>query len=167
MKSRFPLHTRNQRAGKALLAQRAKCHYQPPFGPENFLLEFLSSCAYSGLVLCFFLLLPGCGHAPGALPTATSTRHHHLHDGMEFMVLPKEVTSDQPFISIEKTPVHHEEIYPLRTDVNKKKTAVQHCLWSAGFGDQQDLACPTSWCQLQGRAAHGTVHWQQGWGIGI
>jgi len=64
---------------------------------------------------------------------------------MEFMILPKEVTSDQPFVSVEKTLVTHEEIYPLATDVNKKIPAVRHCLWSAGFGDQQDLVCLTSW----------------------
>lgn len=75
MKSCFPLHTRNQKAGKALLARRAKCRSQSALGPKNFPLEFLCSCAYSGLVLCFSLLFPGCGHATGTLPTATSTRH--------------------------------------------------------------------------------------------
>lgn len=74
MKSCFPLHTRNQRAGKVLLVWRAKCRSQPTLGPKNFPLEFLSSCAYSGIILCFSLLLPGCGHDPGTLPTATSTR---------------------------------------------------------------------------------------------
>lgn len=121
MKSRFRPHTRNQRAGKALLAQRAKCRYQPAFGPKNFLLEFLGSCAYSGLILCFSPLLPGCGHAPGALPTATATRHHHLQDGMEFTVPPKEATSDQPFVSVEKTLVHHEETYPFGNRSQQEK----------------------------------------------
>ena len=74
MKSHFPLHTRNQRGGKALLTRTAKCRSQLALGPKKVPFEFLSSCAYSGLLLCFSPLLPGCGHALGALPTTMSTR---------------------------------------------------------------------------------------------
>lgn len=66
--------------------------------------------------------------------------YHLLHDRMEFTVLPKEVTSDQPFVRVEKTLVHREEIYTLTADVNKKN---QPCSTACGL---QAFKTSRTWC---------------------
>lgn len=121
MKSRFPPHTRNQRAGKAPLVRGAKCLSQPALGPENFPLELLSSCAYSGLVLCCCCCFQAVGTLQALFPAPRPPgTYPPVHDGMDFRVLPKKVSSDQPFLGAEVTIFYHREIYPLAMNVSKE-----------------------------------------------
>lgn len=104
LKSRFPPHTRNQRAGKAPLVRGAKCLSQPALGPENFPLELLSSCAYSGLVLCCCCCFQAVGTLQALFPAPRPPgTYPPVRDGMDFRVLPKKVSSDQPFLGAEVT----------------------------------------------------------------
>lgn len=102
-------------------------------------------------LLCLFWprpLLPATAARPWACSRSIS--HHHVHQtltitsGMRWSSRSCQRRSPQtnPLSVLRKTLVHHEEIYTLAKDVknnNNKKTTVQHCLWSAGFQDEQDV----------------------------
>lgn len=134
MKSHFPQHTRNQRARKAFLAHRAKCHFQTALGLRNFPLEFLSSCAYSGLVFCFLLLFLGCGHAPGTSPTATSTRYLPSPPRRDGVRSPTKEGHLRPTLHRGgENPCPEQRDLPIANTCQQEKKTVQHCLWSGGF----------------------------------
>lgn len=126
-----------------------------PFGAPQFL------CLFWPRPLLLLLLLQAVGTVqalfPVPRPPGTSPP---VRDGVEFTFLPKKVTSDQPFLGAFSTTG---KPFPITlsfgSGCQQGKPSVQLCWRPAGFWDEQDLVCPTSYCQL--------LDWQPGWRIGI
>lgn len=100
---------------------RAKSRSQPAPGPKNFPLELLSSCAYSGPVLCRCCCsFQAVGTLQALFPVPRPPGAHP--PSVMGWTLPKKVTSEQPTLSAEETIFHHRETisHPLAMDVNEE-----------------------------------------------
>lgn len=116
-----------------------------PFGASQFL------CLFWPRPLLLLLLIPSCGHAPGALPSATSTRNFSpcpWWDGAQGPAREGHLRpTHAPCWGSHFPPQgnHFPSHYPLAMGVNRES----HLCSTAGFWDEQELVCPTSWIGSQ------------------